>query len=138
MVGPSRQSLALVSLLAVCSSHAFYLSSTKHAVRQPIAVHRHYAPIADIASAMQLALEGEAPQMADGSIFVAIGGGIFAILTAGIPVLFLNKEEASTKADKLTSLEDGIGSMEGMEIIDDPDAPMDGPGDDPPKRSASV
>ena len=86
--------------------------------------------------------------MAEGSMAIAIGGGVLAILTAGIPILFLQKEPA-TKASKLEALEEGIGSMsttytrdgkevtliDGMEVVDDADTPSD---DSPPNQSAKV
>jgi|UniRef100_A0A7S3ESZ0 hypothetical protein len=77
-----------------------------------------------------LAEAGEAPPMADGAVPVAIAGGLVAILTAGLPILFLGGDKESD-ADKLAGLEQGIGSME-IEVEEDSDDDTTGP---PPKQA---
>lgn len=68
--------------------------------------------------------------MADGAVPVAIAGGLVAILTAGLPILFLGGDKESD-ADKLAGLEQGIGSME-IEVEEDSDDDTTGP---PPKQA---
>ena len=70
-----------------------------------------------------IAAEAEAPQMAEGAYTVAIVGGIIAILTAGIPVLFLSgKDKQDDAKTKMENLEKGLAEteFEGMEVIDEP------------------
>ena len=132
--------LALVLNLSAASG--FALASGR---APSIGKVRSTSPIATadtaVLSISQLLAEaGEAPPMADGSIAIAIGGGILAILTAGIPILFLRKEEAPTSSEKLADLEKGIGSMEmdGMEIIDEADMPPSSTDGDAPTKSGSI
>lgn len=61
--------------------------------------------------------------MAEGAYTVAIVGGIIAILTAGIPVLFLSgKDKQDDAKTKMENLEKGLAEteFEGMEVIDEP------------------
>ena len=135
---PARATCLLASL-AVASG--FSLSA---GVSRPVPVaagRRSVTPTASLDLSVLLALEGEAPQMAEGSIFIAIGGGLLAIATAGIPFLFMQKDEPVTKQSKLEALET---AFEGMEIIDaeptDVPAPPPAPAadDDAPPPTASI
>ena len=86
----------------------------------------------------------DAPVMADGAGTAALVGGVFMILTAGIPVLFLSgkdkQEDASTRA---SGLEQGLRSEMGdaafeeslMEAVD-VDEVVAASGDDDVKRGA--
>ena len=129
-------SIFFALVLNLSAASGFVLASGR---APSLVVRRSYAPvaIADLSGALsitQLVAEaGEAPPMADGSIAIAIGGGILAILTAGIPILFLGKDDAPTASEKMADLEKGIGSMaemaeiDGMEVIDEADMPPPSP-----------
>ena len=62
-----------------------------------------------------------------GIIVGAVAGGLVAILTAGIPILFLQTEETATVADKLAGLESGVGALEDIEEISSDDSPPTAP-----------
>ena len=116
-------------LLGAASTAAFTLPHTyrpnakvmERTMPSPVALLSPETTVALLAEA------GEAPQMADGSIFVAVAGGLVAILTAGIPILFLQKEETATVADKLAGLESGVGALEDIEEISSDDSPPTAP-----------
>ena len=73
-------------------------------------------------------LLADAVPMADGAYTVMFAGGLVAILTAGIPILFLSgKDKADDPAAKMAGLEQGLEDveitdleMEGMEVVDEP------------------
>ena len=116
----------LLLALTFSSAFGFVAGPTRPAlIRQTAA--RAIAPVA----LLPAELLAEAPPMKDGAMTVAIGGGILAILTAGIPVLFMMGKDKQTDVDtRIANMEQGLGSappmqadeeeFEGLEIIDEP------------------
>jgi hypothetical protein len=121
--------IRVLCVLELCAASCFVVPSVPS-----VFPRRSPTPAASAElGALLLALEGEAPAMADGSIFVAIGGGLLAIATAGIPILFLRDKDDGV--DKLEGLEKGVGSLE-EEVIEDEDLPP--PSGDAPGKQGTV
>ena len=116
----------LLLALTFSSAFGFVAGPTRPALLRQTAA-RAIAPVA----LLPAELLAEAPPMKDGAMTVAIGGGILAILTAGIPVLFMMGKDKQTDVDtRIANMEQGLGSappmqadeeeFEGLEIIDEP------------------
>jgi len=91
------------------------------------------------AGALLVAAAQEAPQMAEGATTAALIGGVVAILTAGIPVLFMvGNDDKKGSAKKLAGLERGVGAVEDMDM--DLDGIMDvvDAADEEPPRSGTI
>jgi len=91
--GVSGSTLGWLSILALGTAGAYMAGLSRGtATAEMLSVSQMPAGAGEappIGMAMQmLADAGQAPAMADGSTAIAIGGGILAILTAGIPVFF--------------------------------------------------
>ena len=112
------------------------LAAPARAIVLPIAP---YTPQGVQLPGLFVAAAQEAPQMAEGATTAALIGGVVAILTAGIPVLFMvGNDDKKGSAEKLAGLERGVGAVEDMDM--DLDSIMDvvDAADEEPPRSGTI
>ena len=110
----------LITVLLAClvaHSEAFGVPARPAVLRQP---HQR-SPVSALRLQLDLPtlLTADGPQMADGAYAVAIAGGVFTILLAGIPILFLNKDKPDDAATKMANLEKGLAETEEVELTDE-------------------
>lgn len=123
---------------ALTLSSAYSINSPSMTLRAPRL--RTGQPVANIDVSTALLLATDAPAMKDGAYTVAIVGGLVAILTAGIPVLFLaGKDKGDDDATKKANLEKALADFE-IEVEDAPlvDPVVDGAATEESKKTGSI